>query len=304
MISRRQFMQKTGVLTTGILLLKKQAWAADPKKKYLVGLQLYSVRDDMKKDPLATLKELAAMGYKNVEHAGYKDRKFYGWTAAAFKKILSDLGMRMPSGHTSLSKEHWSETTKDFTDSWKQTVEDAAVVGQQLVISPWMDAAFYKTADELKRFMEVFNKCGELCKKSGMRFGYHNHDFEFSVKLGEKTVYDIILEQTDPSLVVQQLDTGNLYHTGARAQALVEQYPGRFYSMHVKDEIRAEKGEMGSQFESAVLGTGLVGVKELLEKAVKTGGTRHLIVEQESYQGKTPLSCMKENIVMMKNWGY
>ena len=87
----------------------------------------------MKTDPSGTLKQLATIGYKNVEHANYADRKFYGWSATQFKKVLDDLGMKMPSGHTVLRKEHWDATKKDFTDSWKYTVEDAATMGEDRV---------------------------------------------------------------------------------------------------------------------------------------------------------------------------
>jgi sugar phosphate isomerase/epimerase len=145
----------------------------------------------------------------------------------------------MLSGHTRMDPGHWDETKKDFTDAWKYTVEDAAVAGQQYVISPWLDASLRKTYDDLLHYMDVFNKCGELCKKSGMKFGYHNHDFEFSTVLDNKKVFDIILQHTDPELVAQQLDMGNLYNGGAIAIAIVMQYPGRFELMHVKDEIKA-----------------------------------------------------------------
>jgi len=301
--SRRKFL-KTGTLAIAGATLYKSELFNFMKKEELLGLQLYSVRDDMKKDPLSTLKQLAEMGYKNVEHANYIDRKFYGWTAKEFKKILKDLGMKMPSGHTGLSKAHWDESKKDFTDKWKWTVEDAAEMGQQIVISPSMDKTIYQTEDDLKQFMDIFNKSGELCKKAGMKFGYHNHDFEFGNKLGDKTVYEIILANTDPHLVIQQLDTGNLYHTGARAQDLLKKYPGRYKSMHVKDEIKVEKGESGSNYESAVLGTGVVNIKEVLGLARSTGGTTHFIIEQESYQDKTPLAAMKEDLAIMKSWGY
>jgi sugar phosphate isomerase/epimerase len=301
--SRRNFIKSTGLTVAGLSVLRNDFFT-DNKKKKLLGLQLYSVRDDMQKDPMGTLKQLAEMGYKNVEHANYVNRKFYGWTAQEFKKRLKDLGMKMPSGHTVMQKAHWDETKKDFTDAWKWTVEDAAEMGQKIVISPWLDESMRKTADDLKRYMEVFNKSGELCKKSAMKFGYHNHDFEFSVKLGDKTVYDIILGNTDPNLVAQQLDTGNMYHTGARAQDIIKKYPGRFESMHVKDEIKTDKGEMGSTYESAILGTGVVGMKEVLDLGKSTGGTIHFIIEQESYQGKAPVECMKENYAIMKGWGY
>ena len=101
---------------------------ASPIKKTITGVQLYSIRDDMKKDPLGSLKKLSEMGYPHVEHANYVDRKFYGYSATEFKKILSDLGMKMPSGHTVMTSKHWDESKKDFTDSWKYTVDDAALL--------------------------------------------------------------------------------------------------------------------------------------------------------------------------------
>jgi sugar phosphate isomerase/epimerase len=248
------------------------------------------------------LKQLAAMGYKHLEHASYNDRKFYGYGAKEFKKILDGLGLKMPSGHTVLGPKHWDTSRKDFTDLWKHTVEDAAVLGQQFVISPSLDKEYRESGDALKRFMEVFNKSGELCKKSGMKFGYHNHAFEFSEKLDGKVVYDIILDNTDPDLVIQQLDIGNLYNGGATAIDVATRFPGRFPSMHVKDEVLANGGD--EKYESAVLGTGIVNVKEVIDIGRKSGGTIHFIIEQESYQGKTPMACMKENLAVMKKWGY
>jgi sugar phosphate isomerase/epimerase len=275
---------------------------AAKKAKHQVGIQLYSIRDDMKKDPIANLKILAEMGYKNVEHASYSDRKFYGFTAKEFRKILDDLGLKMPSGHTVMGQQHWDEAKNDFTDLWKYTVEDAAICGQKYVISPWLDMGLRKNFDDLKRFMEVFNKSGELCSKSGMKFGYHNHDFEFSLKLSSVKVYDIILQNTDPKLVTQQLDIGNMYGGGGRAADLLAQYPGRFELMHVKDEIKSENEHGG--WESAILGTGVIGVKEIIDMGKASGGTIHFIVEQESYQGKVPLDCMREDLAIMKKWKY
>lgn len=299
--SRRNFIKKGALALAATSLATRSLFALKPGEE-LVGLQLYSVRTEMKNDPLGTLKQLAAMGYKHVEHASYTDRKFYGYGAKEFKKILDDLGMKMPSGHTVLGSKHWDASKKDFTDLWKYTVEDAAIAGQQFVISPSLENEYRKTADDLLRFMDVFNKSGELCKKSGMKFGYHNHAFEFSEKLDGKVVYDIMLQNTDPGLVIQQLDIGNLYNGGAKAIDIVTQYPGRFESMHVKDEVLAKEGN--EKYESAVLGTGIVNVKEVVDLGRKSGGTKHFIIEQESYQGKTPIACMKENLDVMKKWGY
>jgi sugar phosphate isomerase/epimerase len=269
----------------------------------LVGLQLYSVRDEMGKDALGTLQQLSGMGYRYVEHAWYRDRKFYGWTPKEFKKVLDDLGMRMPSGHTVFRWSHWDDAKKDFTDDWKRTVEDAAFMGQQYVISPSMEENVRKEPEALKKFMDLFNKNGELCQKYEMKFGYHNHDFEFSEKHGDQTLFDIILTRTEPKLVMQQLDTGNLYNGGAKAIDIVKKYPGRFESWHVKDEILAPAGEK-EKYESCILSRGIVPIKEILEIASKAGGPNQFIIEQESYQGRTPLDCMKRNLDIMKGWGY
>lgn len=301
--SRRSFLKKSTLALAGTTLFSKGLFAFQ-RDHEVVGIQLYSVRDEMKADPLKTLQQLAAFGYQYVEHANYTDRKFYGYEAAEFKKILDDLGMKMPSGHTVMGKQHWNEAAKDFTEDWKNTIEDAAKAGQEYIISPSLDENLRKNYDDLMRFLDLFNKCGQLCKKSGIKFGYHNHDFEFKYSLNNKKVYDIILDNTDPRLVVQQLDIGNMYGAGGRALDIMKRHPGRFESMHVKDEIKSEKGEMGDGYESTILGKGLIPVKEIIDLGRKMGGTKLFIIEQESYQGKAPLDCVKEDLNIMKNWGY
>ncbi|MES2331767.1 MAG: TIM barrel protein [Bacteroidota bacterium] len=303
--SRRSFIQRTAIVLAGSSVFSKQLLAAEAPKT-ITGIQLYSVRDEMKKDPLGTLKALADMGYQYVEHANYINRKFYGYGATEFKRILDGHGMKMLSGHTVMGKDHWDNSKKDFTDAWKNTVDDAATVGQEIVISPWLDEGLRKTYDDMLAYMNVFNKSGELCKRSGMRFGYHNHNFEFTTLLNGQKVYDIILEHTDPSLVVQQLDMGNLYGTGADAYEIIKKHPGRFVSLHVKDEIKVGKGEeiMTGSYESTILGAGVANTKAVTDLGKKSGGTLHFIIEQESYQGKTPLECMKEDLKVMKRWGY
>lgn len=303
--SRRKFLTQTSVALAAISLLKTKASASPLASDHIVGIQLYSVRDDMSKDPSGTLKQLSAMGYRYVEHANYKDRKFYGYGATDFKKLLDDLNLKMRSGHTVMTAQHWDESKNDFTDVWKYTVEDAAAVGQEYVISPWLDEALRTDTDKLKKFMDVFNKSGELCKKYNMRFGYHNHDFEIVTKVGDENLYDFIIKNTDPNLVIQQIDIGNMYGNGGRAIEIMKKYPGRFQSMHVKDEIKAAKGEMGGEpYESAVLGKGVLNVKEILDYGKKNGGTKHFIIEQESYQGQTPLDAAKEDLAVMKKWNY
>jgi sugar phosphate isomerase/epimerase len=298
--SRRQFIRNTTFAALGTTLLQQNLFA-QAKKGELTGIQLYSIRSEMKADPLGTLKQLSAMGYKHVEHANYINRKFYGWAAKDFKTVLDDLGLKMPSGHTVMSTQHWDAKINDFTDSWKYTVEDAAAVGQMFVISPSMEQKTRTDINELKSFMNVFNKSGELCQKFGMKFGYHNHDFEFSESLSGRTLFDIILTETDPKLVMQQLDIGNMINGGAKALDIMKKYPGRFESMHVKDEIIATEGR--DKYESTILGKGIIPVKEVVDLGRKWG-TKHFIIEQESYQGKQPIDCAKEDLEIMKKWGY
>ena len=303
--SRRSFLRNSA-FGLGALAFASPALQglAAVKYKKLVGVQLYSVRDDMRKDPQGTLNALAEMGYKYVEHANYMNRKFYGWEAKEFRKRLDDLGMKMPSGHTVMGKAHWDDAKNDFTDLWKYTVEDAAIMGQELVISPSIDMGIRKDKNLLLKYMEIFNKSGELCNKSGMRFGYHNHDFEFSEKLEGELLYDIMLNNTDPKLVAQQLDIGNMINGGGVPAEVMKKFPGRFVSMHVKDEVPAKTGH--EHFESTILGkgSGQIDVQALVKLGDEEGGTKHFIIEQEAYQGLQPLDCMKENIAIMRGWGY
>jgi len=284
--------------------LMPESLFAKPKKIERLGLQLYSVRDAMGKDPAGSLKKLADMGWVHVEHANYVNRKFYGYTPKDFKKLLADLALQMPSGHTVMTAHDWDAAKNDFTDKWKYTIEDAAEVGQRYVISPWLDDALRTDMDALKAFMVQMNKCGELCKAHGMTFGYHNHNFEFKTKIGDGTLYDYILTNTDPSLVAQQMDVGNMLGAGGIALDLLKKYPGRFELMHVKDEIKSDTGQGMDGYDSTILGEGIMPVKDIVKEARKIGGTSQFIVEQESYQGKDPFDCVKIDLQVMKKWGF
>ena len=299
--SRRTFLKNSALAAAATGAFPWNSISA-PTKKDVIGLQLYCVRDAMKTDPAGSLKKLADMGYVYVEHAGYKDRKFYGYPAKDFKALLDGLGLKMISGHTRFGHDSWDAGKNDFTDLWKETVEDAAIAGQQFVVSPWIDDDVQKDYDALVKLMDLFNKSGELCKAHGMKFGYHNHWFEFNTVLNNQKMFDIIMQKTDPALVAQQLDMGNLYNGGAIAIAVVMQYPGRFELMHVKDEIASTKAD-GEKYESTILGEGIVNTKQVCDTGRKSG-TKYFIIEQESYQGKDPFDCCKIDLGIMKKWGY
>jgi sugar phosphate isomerase/epimerase len=300
METRRVFLKNSALLAAGAALMPS-ALLASPTKIERLGIQLYTVRTAMKADPASTLKQLAAMGYVHIEHANYSNRTFYGYAVKDFKKLLEDINLKMTSGHVTLTQKHWDAVKGDFTDEWKYTIDDAAEAGQKYIISPELDDDLKTNLNAFKAFMEVFNKCGELCQHSGLQFGYHNHDYEFTTLFGTDRLYDVMLNSTDPALVAQQLDIGNMYPTGAMPLDYLKKYPGRFELMHVKDMFKPPGND---KYENTVLAKGVLPLKEILKTARKIGGTSQFIIEQEDYQGTDPLVCSKADLDVMKHWGY
>ena len=192
-----------------------------------------------------------------------------------------------------------------FENEIDTVISELNTLGAQFAVVPWLKPeARPPTKDAALALAGKLNGYAEACRAGGLRFGYHNHEFEFSEKLNGQILYDIIMKNTDPALVIHQLDIGNMYNANAKAADVIKKYPGRFESMHVKDEIKATGKEERQQYESTLLGKGVINVKEVLELGKKSGGTKHFIIEQESYQGQKPLDAMRENIAIMKKWGY
>jgi sugar phosphate isomerase/epimerase len=298
--SRRTFLKSGALVALGTAILPRSAFAFSAQKA-IVGLQLYSVRADMRSDPKGSLKKLADMGYKVVEHAGYADRKFYGFEPSEFKKILEGLDLKMYSGHVDFGLQAWDASKKDFTDTWKHTVEDAAFMGQKFVITPELAENAQKDYDTLLKVIDLWNKCGELCQKYGMKFGYHD-DFEGDAMLHNMKLYDIIMKYADPKLTIQQFDIANLYNAaGTNPMDIIKKYPERFPSLHVKDVLK-EKNNHNSH-DSTILGKGVLDVKDVLALAIKNGSWL-LIIEQEAYQNESPMDCVKDDLAAMKKWGY
>jgi sugar phosphate isomerase/epimerase len=298
--SRRTFVKSGALLAVGASLLPRSLFAAGLEKA-VVGLQLYSVREDMKSDPKGSLKKLADMGYRVVEHAGYSDGKFYSYEPSEFKRILEDLGLKMYSGHVDFGMQMWDDSKKDFKDAWKKTVEDAAFMGQKFVITPELAENAQKDYDTLMKVLDLWNKSGELCQKYGMKFGYHD-DFNENAILHNMKLYDIIMKNSDPNLTIQQFDIANLYNAaGTNPMDVIKEYPGRFVSLHVKDVLK-EKNKYNSH-DSTILGKGVLDVKDVVALAVKNGSWL-LIIEQEAYQNESPMDCAKDDLAAMKKWGY
>lgn len=200
-----------------------------------IGLQLYSIRDSIKKDVPAAIAKVGKMGYKFVEPAGYKDGKFYGMEPAAFKSLCESNSLKIISSHTGQALPDSANLVK--TMAWWDTCIDAHVaVGAKFLVQPFMGGEAYRSLDTLKRYCDYFNLIGEKCKAKGIRFGYHNHDKEFSTKLDGQTIYDFMLTNTDTSKVMFEMD---LYWTvmgGANPVDYFNKYPGRFELWHIKDK--------------------------------------------------------------------
>jgi sugar phosphate isomerase/epimerase len=298
--SRRTFVKSGALAVIGAAILPQSIFALGAQKA-TVGLQLYSVRDDMKSDPKGSLRKLADMGYKVVEHAGYADRKFYGFAPSEFKKILADLGLTMYSGHVDFGMQAWDATKKDFTDTWKQTVEDAAFMGQKFLITPELAEKAQKDYDTLLKVIDLWNKCGEYCQKHGMEFGYHD-DFNEDVVMNNMKLFDIIMKYSDPKRSIHQFDIANLYNApGTDPMDVIKKYPGRFVSLHVKDVLK--ETDKDNRHDSTILGKGVLNVKDVLPLAIKNGAWL-LIIEQEAYQNESPMDCAKDDLAAMKKWGY
>ena len=260
-ISRADFL-KMSALALSIPLLTRFEAQAKPIKK--VGLQLYTLRAELSKNPDTVLKRVAEIGYKEVETYGYNDGKFFGKTPQAFKAQLKSLGLTSPSGHYS---------TAQLKNGWDKIVDDAALVGQKYVACAYLTPDERKKADDYKRFVDLFNTSAETCKKAGIQFVYHNHDFEFQPVDGELG-YDIILKGTDPKLVQMELDLYWTIFAGKDPVELFKQNPGRFPLVHMKDIAKTEKREF------AEVGTGSVDFQRILN-AAKIGGIKHYFVEQD-----------------------
>jgi sugar phosphate isomerase/epimerase len=264
------------------------SFKSDKKKDIFIGLQLWSVKDDMQKDVPGTLAAVGEMGYKFVETAGYGDGKIYGLDPVEFKKLCKKSGLEFLGAHTGQavpSKEKWDETMA----WWDTCIAAHKAAGVKWIVQPFMDNVGYESLEGITRYCEYFNAVGEKCNAAGIRFGYHNHDKEFTTVFDGKTVYDWMLELTDPEKVMFQLDLYWIDHGGKNALDYFAQYPGRFELYHIKDE--KELGESGK-----------MDFKPTFEQRAQSGA-KYGIVEVEGYNFE-PLESCKKSLEYLKAQDY
>jgi sugar phosphate isomerase/epimerase len=266
-----------------------------------LGLQLYSLRELLPKDFEGTLKGIAAAGYTEVEAAG-----FYAMTAEDFKRSMTTAGLNCVSAHYPLTL--LQPQLESILDYAKQLGLQYVVCSSpslkdpsRVKLSPnnpgyheaWVQAF---TLDDWKWNADQFNQIGKRVKADGIQFGYHNHTTEFQ-KIGKTVPYDLLMQNTDPSLVTFEMDCGWVVRAGFSPVDLLAKYPTRITMLHVKDfDLKT-----GTEHpKSAELGRGSIDYKPIFEAAKKGGHLTHYFVEQEEFD-IPPLEAIKIDAEYMKN---
>lgn len=295
---RRDFLKISaagalGVIALGPMACKpgaKQAAQTIDKKSFGVGLQLYTVRDEMAKDVPGTLKKLSDMGYKNLEMASYADGKFYGFAPADFKKMVNDLGMEIISSHTSV------EAQGITLESAKKMADDHAALGVKYCVQPWIEEKD-RNVEMYKKMIADWNQVGAVMKEVGIQFGYHNHNFEFKpTEDGLIPYYDIFMKEMDSSLITMELDMYWATKAGQDPVEMFNKYPGRFQLFHFKD-----MAQQSAPFYEVIkdditsVGAGLIDFKRIYA-ARETAGMKYLFVEDDNQGNGKPFEAVEISV--------
>lgn len=307
MEKRRQFLKTAGTLAAASFMLPfgcapkkptevaaEQAVPAVTKKD--IGLQLYTLRNELQKDGVeVTLQKVAEKGYKWMEPFGYEGRKFLGKTPQEFAKICADLGMSVPSVH-SVTEVSSSGGKDAILDQMKVTAEDAIAIGAKYLVWAFLKPEDRQNLDQYKKHIETWNKFGEVCKSAGIQFAYHNHDFEFIDFAGTRP-YDLIMAETDADLVKFEMDLFWVTIAGQDPVEWINKQPGRFHLWHVKDMVSTENKYVvdGMDRFFAPVGQGVIDFKRIFE-ARETSGMQYFFVEQDfTPTGISPLDTIGQS---------
>jgi sugar phosphate isomerase/epimerase len=279
--SRRTFLKTAGAVTATACGGAKHLAAKTPHSP--LGLQLYSVREQLPKDFDGTLHQLSAIGYKVVEAAGYFKK-----TAAEFRHSLDQAGLRCVSTHHSLT---------DLRSQLDQLIDYGHTIGLEYMICSW--AGVHRdparkgelTLDDWRYVADEFNKIGEKVKAAGITFGYHNHTVEFGTE-GGVVFYDELLKRTDPRLVLMEMDCGWVVAGGHNPVDYLSKTPERFPMLHVKDLVKQPDGK----YRNVAMGHGPIDYKPILQAAT---GLKYYFVEQEEFDGD-PMAELREDAEYMR----
>lgn len=284
MTDRRKFIKTSSYLAAGAMLLPYGCTTQKKMRKIKqnrgVGVQVHSVRDALQEDFAGTMQKLSEIGYKYIEAYGMgTDGMLFGMNPGEYKKIVEDLGMELVSSHSTY-----------FTpDQAPQMIEASKEAGLKYHIVPYLVEDLRK---DYHAIAENLNKVGEMFNAEGIKFGYHNHNFEFE-KQGKEIPMEILLKETDPEWVTFEADLYWVKKGGMDPMDLINKYPGRFSLFHVKDANEA--------LEQTTLGTGIIDFKTILSNADKAG-LEYYFVEDE--RTDDPLANMKANFEYISNLEY
>ena len=245
------------------------------------GVQLYTVRSLMERDVAATLREVSAVGYREVETAG-----LFGLSPAQFRAALDDAGLVTPAAHIAMDIVRREPAA---------TLESARILGQKWVVVPWLDPA-ERTAEGYRRAAEDLNRFGAAAQEHGIRAAYHNHDFEFEPLPEGGTGYDVLLDATDPSLVDIELDLFWAVKAGRDPIALFSAHPGRFALCHVKD-----MSDIAGSQEMVPVGAGEIDFAAIFARA-EQAGLRHSFVEHDN--PSDPIESIRTSLEHLQQISY
>ncbi len=282
-IKRRNFLKTAGGFAAGIAFTpyacsNSGSTETSNQMTKTFGLQLYTLRDDFPRDPKGVLAKVASYGYKQIE--GYEaDRGlFWGMTNKELKAYMDELDMKLVSSHC------------DIDNDFERKAAEAAEIGMEYLICPWR---MQQSLDDYYAVAEDFNAKGEICKQNGIKFAYHNHAYTFT-EMDGKMPHDLLMDNTDPSLVEHEMDIYWVVTAGQDPIEWIKKYPNRFTLSHMKDRMKGtDEAEA-----TCTLGTGLIDFPSIV-KAGRANGMKHFIVEQERYEGTTPLQSAEDNAAYM-----
>jgi sugar phosphate isomerase/epimerase len=290
MTNRRTFIKNASLLAATALVAPSFLL----KKKYKLGLQLFSIREAMARDLKDTLKQVAAFGYEEVEIYGFSDAKYYKLEPSVFKSILDDNNLTTSSGHYDLNKFMLPGSTDDQMFRYvDECIEGAHTLKQKYIVWPWLDPDS-RTIDKFKVVADKLNRIGERLKPANLKVAYHNHDFEFIDHNGQ-IGYDIILKETDSSLVKLQADLYWLSNASKlKPHDYFVQYPGRYPMWHLKDMSKQDRNL------HEIMGEGTIDFKSIL-KDDELAGVEHMFVEQGNNYHPDAMQNVGKSALYVKN---
>ncbi|MCU0446167.1 MAG: sugar phosphate isomerase/epimerase [Microscillaceae bacterium] len=274
MQNRRQFVKTSALVSAGTLLSPSLVEAAKVKS---FGIQLYSLRDIVMQDHKNVLTKLASFGYKEIEAYGLDNEKAKSFFSADTKKLVADLGIKMVGSHAMpgrVADKPIAGNIDDFAPTWKRSVETGLQMGLKYITVPYTEEPFRKSKDDYKTLCEMLSKLAEYAVGQGLKFTYHNHDFEFATFDGE-VMYDLMLKECDAKYVNFEMDLFWVVFAGKNPLDYFAKYPGRFKQWHVKDMDKIDK-KLNTD-----VGKGAIDFAGIFKQA-KLAGTKHFFIEQET----------------------